>query len=121
MAPLAEQFVHWSPRVLGLLSAAFIGLFALDVFGEIHSLGKTLLALAHHLLPTALILVAVFLGWRWPWAGGLGFATLAAACGLMTAHHFRWDWFAIVGGPALLAAALFAANAFLRTPPAPSP
>lgn len=121
MAPLAEQFVHWSPRVLGLLFAAFVSLFALDVFGEGHTLGETLLALAHHLFPTALILIAVLLGWRWPWAGALGFAALAAAYGLMIAHHFRWGWFAIIGGPALLTAALFAADAFLRTPPAPSP
>lgn len=107
MASATDQALLWAPRVLGLLFAAFVSLFALDVFAEGHTFGETLLALAHHLLPTALILLAVLLGWRWPWAGALSFMALAAAYGLMIGHHFRWDWFALIGGPALLTAVLF--------------
>lgn len=120
MPALADQLLHWAPRFLGLLLAAFVSLFALDVFGGGHTLGETLLALAYHLIPTGLILTAVLLGWRWPWAGAVGFVALAAAYGLMIAPHFRWDWFAIIGSPALLVAALFVADALHHRPHVPA-
>ena len=46
--------LYWAPRILSIIFAGFISLFALDVFNEGHSFWETLLALAVHLIPTAL-------------------------------------------------------------------
>jgi hypothetical protein len=45
MNQTVEKVLFWSPRVLGILIAIFISLFALDVFGEGYSFWETIIAL----------------------------------------------------------------------------
>ena len=56
---LVKRFLFWLPRVLSALFAAFISLFALDVFGAGYGLWETIWALFVHLIPTWLILAAL--------------------------------------------------------------
>jgi hypothetical protein len=67
-----------------LLFAAFISLFALDVFSEEYSVGQTILALLVHLVPTWLILVVLAVAWRSAVVGGMLFILLGA---------LFWAWF----------------------------
>ncbi len=54
-----SNLLLWSPRVLGILMALFVGVFALDAVGE------GLAALLLHFAPTLLLLLVVAVSWRW--------------------------------------------------------
>jgi hypothetical protein len=110
-----SRVLFWAPRILCLLFAVFISLFALDVFSEHYSVGDTILALLIHLIPTAMILGILAISWRWEWASGallIGIAVwycVTAAGAFQTPRFARahWDWCLTIGGPALLSGALF--------------
>jgi hypothetical protein len=72
-----RRALFWTPRVLGLLFAGFLSLFALDVFSAGYSFWETVAALLIHLIPTAVLLVVLALSWRWPWVGTIGFIGFA--------------------------------------------
>ena len=59
MNPTVNKLLFWSPRVLGILIAIFVSLFALDVFAEGSSSWEIVVALAMHLIPTFVILIAL--------------------------------------------------------------
>lgn len=65
------QLVHWAPRIGLLAFAAFISLFALDVFDAGYSPLETLLALSLHLIPTFILVAVAILAWRRPWIGAV--------------------------------------------------
>jgi hypothetical protein len=80
-----RRIIHWTPRVLAVVFALFLALFALDVFGEFESLSETLLALTMHLIPTLVLLIAAIVAWRWPLVGGVLFVAL----GLFSISYFN--------------------------------
>lgn len=55
----SAQLVVWSPRVLGIAMAAFLGLFALDAFQEGQPLSAMVAAFTLHLLPAFVVLALV--------------------------------------------------------------
>lgn len=107
MRPALRRWLFWTPRVLTILFALFVGLFALDVFEGHPSLGRLLVALGLHLIPTAVVLVGLAVAWRWEWVGavlyaGLGVTYIAAFWG-----RFSWSVYAIIAGPLFLVGLLF--------------
>lgn len=72
-----QRAIFWTPRVLGLLFALFLSLFALDVFGQGYGFWGTLLAFVIHLIPVWLLLIGLALAWRWDWVGVLIFGGFA--------------------------------------------
>ena len=106
----------WVPRVLGLFFAVFISLFALDVFGTGEGFWPTVIGFLIHMLPTALVLLAVAVAWRRPRLGGLLFLLLAVGYVILVSGRDRWSAFAILGGPALLVGLLFLIDGFARRP-----
>ena len=115
-----QRIVLWAPRLLGVLYAAFISVFALDVFEKGRPVGEMLIALAIHLIPTALVLLILAAAWKWPWVGTAGYASLAAVYSVWAWRHPLW--IALIGGPLLLIAALFWASHIMlrRAGPAPA-
>jgi hypothetical protein len=111
MGPIQKRLLYWSPRVLTILFAIFLSLFALDVFNEGYGFWKTVLALAIHLVPTFIVLAVLLLAWRWEWIGAVLFAAAAA---LYTAQvrprHFSWAVISAIALPLLVIAALFLIN-----------
>jgi hypothetical protein len=97
---------HWGSRVGSLLFAAFIALFALDVFGTYQGL-ELAFALAMHLIPAGLVLAVAALGWRWPVLGAIGFLVLAGAYVTSVGFERPLSWYGAICGPALLLSALF--------------
>lgn len=108
MKPIYKAILFWTPRILGLLFAAFLGLFAIDAFGESHGLWNTALALALHLVPAALVLAALAVAWRWEWPGALLFFGLGSAYTLKALEHP--SWILAIAGPAFLVGGLFLLN-----------
>jgi hypothetical protein len=104
MRPQLKHFLYWSPRVLGILFALFLNVFALDVLVKGRNLCLVLMAFMIHSIPTLAVVVILILAWRWEWVGGL-FILLAAGYGF----EARGNLPAIlaISGPLLVAGALF--------------
>ena len=114
MSPHVRMFVIWGPRLLGVATAAFTALFALDAFAE--PMPEALLSFVIHLLPAAILGLVVAIAWRYPWAGAIGFGALALAYGAMAQN--RPDWILAISGPLAVLAVLFAISAAVnRKPP----
>ena len=109
-----NSWVFWAPRVLGLLVAAFLGLFALDAFGGEQPFALALADFAAHLAPAFLVLAIVAIAWRWEWVGAAAFTALAVVYLLASP---RLDWSLVISGPLFLVGLLFLWS-WRRHPPA---
>jgi hypothetical protein len=110
MKATSKRLLFWTPRVLCLLFAAFISVFALDVFEGGFGGWKTVLALLVHLIPTFLILVVLAVSWRWEWVGALLFSGLAVCYMVLFWGRFHWSVYAVISGPLCLLGVLFFLN-----------
>jgi len=115
-APL-KPCMYWTPRVLGVLFAMFLSLFALDVFGEGYGFWGTMLALLMHLVPVYLVVAALFVAWQWEPVGAMLFAALGVAYFVDAWGRFDWSTYALISGPLFLLGALFVADWVYRTKP----
>lgn len=77
MGRVTKKFLFWSPRILGILFALFLSLFALDVFSEGLSIADAILAFLIHLLPTYIVIIVVFISWNRDDIGAILFFALA--------------------------------------------
>jgi hypothetical protein len=111
----ALQWLFWTPRVLGILFAIFISLFALDVFGEGYGPWETVVALVMHLVPTFVVLIALAVAWRWEWVGAVLFCGLAFLYVVMAWGRFPLLTYVVISGPLLLVGVLFLLNWLHRT------
>ena len=116
MNNISKRTLFWAPRALSIPFIAFIGMFAMDVFGENLGFWKTLLALAIHLIPSLVLAAALALAWRWEWIGAVIY-TVAGTLYMLTLLPRRLPppsvkllWIATIALPAFVIAALFLAN-----------
>jgi hypothetical protein len=109
------RWLYWTPRILGIAFAAFISLFALDVFGEGHGFWESLLGFAIHMIPTALFIILLVLAWRWEWVGTVAFLALGAYYLLSTWGRMHWAAYVTISGPLVLLSVLFLANWLKRS------
>lgn len=114
MKTSVKRLLFWTPRILGLLFAAFISLFALDVFDGHHGFWQTALAFAMHLIPTAILLLLLALAWRWEWTGAVSFTALAVFYLVVFRGRFHWSAYAVISGPLFLLGLLFLLNWLFR-------
>jgi hypothetical protein len=108
-----KRILFWTPRLLSILFAIFISLFALDVFGEGYTFWATILALLMHLIPTGIVLLALALAWRRERIGGLLFIGL----GLLYLVRFQgqhWSAYLALSGPLFLIGVFFLLNWLYR-------
>ena len=105
-----RRALFWIPRILTLVFALFISLFAFDVFGEGYSFWESIFAFLMHLVPTYLVLIALAIAWRWEWVGVVLFAGLGIAYLVIFRGNVDWVVFLLIPGPLFLLAILFAAN-----------
>lgn len=71
------KFLYWSPRILSILFALFLSIFALDAFNEGYGCRKAIVAFLIHLIPTYIILLVLVVAWRWEYIGAIIFITIA--------------------------------------------
>ncbi|KXK12121.1 MAG: response regulator receiver protein [Chloroflexi bacterium OLB14] len=103
----AKRFFFWSPRVLCIIFAIFLSMFALDVFGESHSFGETIISLLFNLIPSILVVIILTIAWRRDWIGAILFLGLAVFYPIWSQ---RLDWAFVISTPLLLISALFFLN-----------
>lgn len=102
--------LFWTPRILTIAFILFLGLFALDVFGEGYSFFQTLTALFVHLIPNFALLLILLVAWKWEWVGALLFAALAGLYLYGTWGRFHWSAYVVISGTLSVLAALFLLN-----------
>ena len=112
---LAKRLLFWSPRILCVLFAAFVSVFALDVFGQGYGFRETIVALAMHLIPTAIILALLVVSWRWEWVGALLFPVLGVLYIVSSQGRFHWSVYLSIAGPLFLVGGLFLCDWLLRS------
>lgn len=109
MSQKGKRLLFWLPRILAILFALFLSIFALDVFQEPRGFWRTALAFAIHLIPSATVVAMLAAAWRWEWMGTVLFA-LAAGLYAQQVLPRHPDWAAILCSPLLAIAALFLAD-----------
>jgi hypothetical protein len=109
MNTTTKRVLFLIPRVLCIVFAVFLSLFALDVFSEGYGFGETILALLIHLVPTSLVVIALVVAWRWAGAGAILFIALALVYLVMSRGE---GW--IISGPLFLIGVLFLFNWIYR-------
>ena len=104
-----KRVVFWAPRVLCILFAMFLSVFALDVFSESYGFGETILALLIHLVPTFIVVISLVIAWRWEWVGAILFIAVALFF-LVSSGGESWA----ISGPLFLVGVLFLFNWIYR-------
>lgn len=109
-----KHILFWTPRVLAILFAGFISIFAFDVFDGGTNFWGTILALLIHLIPTAVVLLILALSWRWEWIGGILYPVLGVLY-LVVAQGQHWSAYLLIAGPLFLIGVLFWLNWFYKS------
>lgn len=106
------RLLYWTPRVLCILFAAFISIFAADVFSEARGFWQTALALLMHLIPTLVLIAVLVVSWRREWIGGVLFIALGVLYIVWAWNRpfAKWYVFLLIAGPPILTGALFLLN-----------
>lgn len=107
-----KKVLFWAPRVLGVLFAIFISLFALDVFMEGYGFWEMIIALLMHLIPTAIFLLVLVVAWRWERIGGFLFIALGVLYIALFWSPDRLPGYLIISGPLFLVGFLFLLDGF---------
>lgn len=110
MNETTRRILYWSPRLLCVLFAILLGVFALDVFSMQFTFWETIGALVFHLLPAVLVLSILAAVWRHEWIGAILFPLLSIAYVAVTSGRFHWSAYALISGPLLLVGVLFLLN-----------
>ena len=105
-----KRVIFWTPRILGILFAVFLSLFATDVFSEGYGFSEAILALLIHLVPTYLVVIALVISWRWEWIGALIYIALGLFYIIWSWGDFLFVTYLVISGPPFLVAALFLVN-----------
>jgi hypothetical protein len=109
MADSTKRLLYWAPRVLCIAFAAFTSIFAIDVFSMPLEPAEMVVALFLHLIPTALIVFALWVSWRHEWFGA-AFFPLLAVLHFATKSHLDPLAYVIVDGPLFVLGVLFWLN-----------
>jgi len=109
-----KRVLYWTPRVLCLLFAMFLSVFALDVFNQGLGFWQTIGALLLHLVPNFIVLGVLAISWRREWVGAVLFIALAV-------FYVVWAWRSLplvaylpIAGALLLIGVLFLLNWIYR-------
>ena len=105
--PIVERLLYWAPRVLCILFAGFVSVFALDVFDERYGFWHTCLALMVHLIPTFILVAVLIVAWRFEVIGGGLLLLLAGWYVMETWNRFPGSTMFVIAGPLAVAGGLF--------------
>ncbi|MCK5050652.1 MAG: hypothetical protein KAS53_02845 [Candidatus Cloacimonetes bacterium] len=114
MSRKMKRVLFWTPRILCILFAMFLSLFALDVFGEGFGFWKTILALLIHLVPVYIVIIILVIAWRWEWIGAILFNALAVFYIVWVWGRFPLVTYVSISGPLFLVGILFLFNWIYR-------
>jgi hypothetical protein len=106
MKMTARVLWFWTPRVLAILFALFISLFALDAFAVDKPFLEQVAGFLIHLIPTAVVVAATAIAWKRGVIGGVLFILIGAAYVFQTFYN-GWELALTFGGLPILTGVLF--------------
>ena len=121
MSETIQRLLFWAPRLFCIAFAAFLGIFALDVFDMPLGPVEKAFALMMHLVPSAIVLAALAIVWRWEWVGALVFPLLAGFHLVSFWGRLHVSGYAVIEVPLVLLGILFLANWRSRRAVTPRP
>lgn len=107
-------WTRWLPRLLAILYALFLSLFASDAWEGV-GFWEGLVGFFIHLRPVYLVLFALVVAWSWPRAGGVLFLALAVGF----SWFFGWTepaLLALMAGPLVVIGLLFLVGGWRSSP-----
>lgn len=109
-----NRTLFWIPRILCIIFAVFLSLFALDVFGQGYGVWGTIFHLLANLIPAFILIVVLVITWRWEWVGGILFPVLGVLYIIWKWREFPYYVYLIISGPLFLIGILFIINWFYK-------
>jgi hypothetical protein len=103
-----KKFLYWLPRILGILFALFISIFALDAFCEGIPPLEAVIGFLIHLIPTYVKIAVLLIARKWGMVGGILFI-LAGVSYMVLMRNLQWAAFLLIGGAPILIGILFIA------------
>ncbi len=67
------KLFQWAPRIICILSILWISAFALDAFDSSLTIKQQLINFSIHLIPSFILLIFLFVAWKWEFIGGIIF------------------------------------------------
>ena len=98
---------HLAATSLGVLYANALLIFAADVFNHEQNIAQTFYDLLLHLLPTAVILLIVFVAYNRPLIGAIIYLVLGLMYIITGWARMHWSAHVLIAGPLLLLSALY--------------
>lgn len=100
-----QSVIHWAPRIAGVVLTSLLATLALDAFANGQTTLDTMRGFAMHLVPAAIVLVALAVAWRWEWMGGALCFVLAIGYGFLA--EGRVSWMLVISLPLVVEGTLF--------------
>jgi hypothetical protein len=115
MEKKTNNFVYWTPRVLGIIFILFLMMFSLDVFEPGLTPWQIVVGLFIHNIPALFLLIVLIISWKREIVGGVFFilAGVLYILALVLNRRFEWymlSWVLTISGPAFLIGNLFMIN-----------
>lgn len=104
------RLLYWIPRVLCIVFILFTSLFAFDVFNESKGIGKIILDLFMHLIPTFVLTIVLVLTWKREWIGGILFISFGFLYIINMWGRFPLATYILIAGPLFIIGILFLLN-----------
>jgi hypothetical protein len=98
---------HLAATSLGVLYAVALLIFAADVFNHEQNIAQTFYDILLHLLPTAVILLIVFVAYNRPLIGAIIYLVLGLMYIITGWASMHWSAHVLIAGPLLLLSAIY--------------
>jgi hypothetical protein len=114
---------HWIPRGLCIMAILFVSMFALDSFAPGLTIWEQIGGFLIHLIPTYILLAALFIAWNWEKIGGIILMTIGLGLSpfvfSMNWHRTGSIWVAlgivlVINIPFVMVGALFIISNYLK-------
>ena len=98
---------HLAATSLGVLYAVALLIFAADVFNHEQNIAQTFYDILLHLLPTAVVLLIVFVAYNRPLIGAIIYLVLGLMYIITGWASMHWTAHVLIAGPLLLLSAIY--------------
>lgn len=105
-----EGVLFWSSRVLSLLFAGFLSVFAFGALSGGHGLQASILHFVMSAIPALVVLLVLAIAWRWELLGAALFMILALVYVSVSWGRFPISTYMAIAGPPVLVSVLFLAH-----------
>jgi len=106
----ADLILYYSPRVLAIIFALFLGMFSLDILAMKGDFWKKMAGLLIHLIPSFIIIISLIIAWKKEFMGAMLFFSLALGYILMAWNRQNFTAILLIAGPMILIGTLFLIN-----------